>query len=148
MIHDESEGEYEMAQQTIYITQVDADKIRNLLWNAEATHYRGSAYLKKLKEELNRATIVEPQLIPPDVITMRSTVVLLDVETGEEMNYTLVFPEDADIGQGKISVLAPIGTGMLGYRVGDTFEWDTPNGKRVIKVVKITFQPEAAGDFH
>ncbi len=136
-----------MNGQTIYITQVDADKIRGLLWNAEATNYRGSPYLKKLKEELNRARIVESRQIPPDVITMRSTAVLKDVETGEEMAYTLVYPDDANLSQGKISVLAPIGTGMLGYRVGDTFEWDTPSGKRVIHVERITFQPEAAGDF-
>ena len=136
-----------MTSQTIYITQVDADKILGLLWSAGATDYRVSPYLKKLKEELNRAIIVEPQQIPADVITMRSTAILRDVDTGEEMNYTLVFPEDADLEQGKISVLAPIGTGMLGYRVGDTFEWDTPSGKRVIHVERIIFQPEAAGDF-
>lgn len=63
------------------------------------------------------------------------------------MDYTLVFPEDADPGKGRISVLAPIGTGMLGCRVGDTFEWDTPSGKRVIHVKRIIYQPEAAGDF-
>jgi regulator of nucleoside diphosphate kinase len=140
-------GEFTMTTQTIYITQVDADKIRGLLWNAESTDYRGSPYLKNLKEELNRAIIVEPQKIPSDVITMRSTAALRDVETGEEMNYTLVFPEDADLGQGKISVLAPIGTGMLGYHVGDTFEWNTPSGRRVIHIERIIFQPEADGDF-
>jgi regulator of nucleoside diphosphate kinase len=69
---------------------------------------------KKLNEELYRAIIVEPQQIPPDVITMRSTAVLLDVKTGEEMHCTLVFPDDSNPGQEKISVLAPIGTGMLG----------------------------------
>ena len=126
---------------------MDANKILGLLWSAGATDYRGSPYLKNLKEELNRAIIIEPHQIPPDVITMRSTAILRDVDTGEEMNYTLVFPEDADLEQGKISVLAPIGTGMLGYRVGDTFEWDTPSGKRVIHVERIIFQPEAAGDF-
>jgi regulator of nucleoside diphosphate kinase len=136
-----------MTDQIISITQVDADKLRNLLWNAESTQYRGSPYLKRLKEELNRAMIVDPRHVPPDVITMRSTVELVDVGTGEEMKYTLVFPEDADIDQGKISVLAPIGTGMLGYRVGDTFEWDTPSGKRTLRVTGILFQPEATGDF-
>jgi regulator of nucleoside diphosphate kinase len=57
-----------------------------------------------------------------------------------------VFPEEADIPQGKISILAPLGTAMLGYRVGDTFEWDTPGGKRSIRVMKILYQPEASGD--
>ncbi|MDD5371133.1 MAG: nucleoside diphosphate kinase regulator [Anaerolineaceae bacterium] len=136
-----------MSQANIYITQVDADKIRNLLWEAKNTNYRGSPYLKQLAKELDRAVIVQPQEIPPDVITMNSTAVLLDIDTGEEMRYTLVFPEAADITQGKISILAPIGTGMLGFRVGDSFEWDTPGGKRVIRVEKVLFQPEATGDY-
>jgi regulator of nucleoside diphosphate kinase len=64
------------------------------------------------------------------------------------MIYTLVFPVDADLSQGKISILEPIGADMLGYRVGDTFECDTPNGKRHIHVEKIIFQPETIGDFN
>jgi len=81
------------------------------------------------------------------VITMNSQALLLDVEENEEMLYTLVFPEDADPVEGKISVLAPIGTAMLGYREGDEFEWETPGGRRKIRVQKIVFQPEASGDF-
>ena len=65
------------------------------------------------------------------------TVVVLDLETGEEETYTLVFPENADISSGKISILAPVGTGMLGYEVGDTFEWDVPGGVRRLKVKQI-----------
>lgn len=78
---------------------------------------------------------------------MRSSATLLDIETGEELDYTLVFPEDADPSKGKISILAPIGTGILGCRVGDTFEWDTPSGKRMLDVKRIICQPEAAGDY-
>ncbi|MBN2258229.1 MAG: nucleoside diphosphate kinase regulator [Anaerolineaceae bacterium] len=136
-----------MIQQTIYITQVDAEKLRDLLREAELGGYRGSSYLKQLKDELQRAIIVEPQQVPADVITMRSTALLKDIEAGEEMTYTLVFPEDADPGQGRISVMAPIGTGMLGVKAGETFEWETPSGKRTIRVEKILFQPEASGDF-
>ena len=82
---------------------------------------------------------------PADVITLNSTARLVDQETNEEMVYTLVFPEAADIAQGKISVLAPIGTAMLGYKTGDTFEWDTPGGKRTLRVQEILYQPEASG---
>ena len=63
------------------------------------------------------------------------------------MVYALVFPQDADLAQGKISVLAPIGTAMLGYRVGDVFSWQVPSGERRIKVEAILYQPEAAGDY-
>lgn len=143
-------GEMDMNQPnqpSIYITKTDAKKLRDLLWEAQASEYRGSAYLKMLASELDRAQIVESQQIPPDVITLNSTVQLIDQEMDDEMIYTLVFPEAADISQGKISILAPIGTAMLGYRVGDTFEWETPGGKRKIRVGKILFQPEASGDY-
>lgn len=133
--------------QKIFITQVDLEKLRKLLWDSGSTDYRGSEYLKKLRQELERAEVVDPKLTPPDVITMNSTAVLEDIDAGEEMAYTLVFPEDADISQGKISILAPIGTGMLGYRVGDTFEWDTPAGRVKIRVKALTYQPEAAGKY-
>jgi len=136
-----------MNQPSIFITKVDEEKLRNLIQQAHYSEYRGSVYLKMLLGELDKAQVVEPQLIPPDVITLNSTARLIDQETTEEMIYTLVFPEDADVSKGKISILAPIGTAMLGYKVGDTFEWDTPGGKRLIHVEEILYQPEASGDF-
>lgn len=136
-----------MTQNAIYITRPDAEKLKDLIREAKNQGYRGSPYLQKLDEELERAVIVEPQAIPRDVITMNSTAVLIDVETGERMEFTLVFPEQANIERGRISVLAPIGTGMLGYRVEDVFEWDTPGGKRTLRVAEIIEQPEASGNF-
>jgi regulator of nucleoside diphosphate kinase len=94
------------------------------------------------------AETVAPAEVPADVITMRSKVRLRDLNTGEEMIYTLVFPTEADSGNGKISVLAPIGTAMLGYRVGSLIEWQVPSGLRRIKVEEILYQPEAAGDYN
>jgi regulator of nucleoside diphosphate kinase len=136
-----------MDQSSIYITKNDADKLKALIQEAYYSEYRGSPYLKMLAGELERANVVDSHEIPPEVITLNSTAVLHDLETGEEMVYTLVFPELADVSQGKISILAPIGTAMLGFRVGDVFEWDTPGGKRSIRVERVVFQPEAAGDY-
>jgi len=64
------------------------------------------------------------------------------------MVYTLVFPSDADLKNGKLSVLAPIGTALLGYRQGDIFNWKVPGGTMKIKVLEILYQPEASGDFN
>ena len=72
----------------------------------------------------------------------------MDQDTHEEMVYTLVFPQAADVTQSKISVLAPIGTAMLGYRSGDTFMWQVPDGVRRLQVKQVLYQPEASGDFH
>lgn len=136
-----------MKENRIYITRVDANKLFELVTEARHAGYRGSHYLLNLLAELERANIVDQQAIPADVVTMNSKVSLLDVDAGEEMIWTLVFPEEADLGEGKISVLAPIGTAMLGYREGDTFEWETPGGKCNYKVQKILYQPEASGDY-
>lgn len=101
--------------------------------------------LSALETELRQARIVTPVEIPPDVITMNSKARLRDLESNEETVYTLVFPEAADIDQDKISVLAPIGTAMLGQRVGDELEWEVPGGKVHLRVEEVLFQPEAAG---
>jgi regulator of nucleoside diphosphate kinase len=136
-----------MSERTIQITELDRKRLLDLIRDAQAGEYRKSVYVENLRAELQRAQIVPSQDIPGDVITMNSTVTLVDLDTNEEETYTLVYPEQADTSQGKISILAPIGTGMLGYRVGDVFEWDVPAGKRRLKVTKIHYQPEASGNF-
>lgn len=141
------ERERDMNQRTIFITEFDLKRLRELIADSMSTDYRNSPYLKQLNEELKRGQTVAPADVPPDVITMNSRVLLLDLESNEEMEYTLVFPQDADPAAGKISILAPIGTAMLGYRAGDTFTWNVPDGVRKIKVVRILFQPEASGNF-
>ncbi len=134
-----------MTVKPIIVSRVDKDRIVSLLFEVENSGYRGSPYLQKLRAELRRAQVLEPHEVPSDVITMNSVATLLDLNTGETMEYTLVYPDQADVSQGKISLLAPIGTAMLGYRVGDTFEWDTPGGKRFLRVERVIFQPEAMG---
>ncbi|MCG3139300.1 MAG: Regulator of nucleoside diphosphate kinase [Anaerolineae bacterium] len=136
-----------MENKPIYITAFDLERLQKLISEAQFTEYRKSEYLKILETEIARATVVAPQDIPNDVITMNSVVQLQDIDTKEEEVYTLVFPENADLAKGKISIFAPIGTAMLGYRVGDLFEWKVPAGTRRLRVKKILYQPEGSGDF-
>ncbi len=135
-----------MKKRDIYITQFDLERLKKLVAEVRADG-KNNAYLGDLEDELERATIVEPEEIPPNVITMNSKVRLKDLDTGETMVFYLVFPQDADIEKGKISVLAPIGTGMIGYEVGDIVEWEVPAGMRKLEILEIPYQPEAAGDF-
>ena len=132
----------------ILITETDHNR---LTWLIETTRERDGVenreYLNKLEGELDRATIVDPKDIPVDVITMRSKVRLRDLISGESNIYSLVFPKEADFDQGKISVLAPIGTAILGYKKGNTIEWQVPSGLRRLKVDEILYQPEAEGHF-
>jgi regulator of nucleoside diphosphate kinase len=132
----------------IYATEHDVRLLEELIRDAGATQYRGSRYLDDLRDELDRAVIVKSTEIPGDVITMNSKVSLEDTQTGEEIIFTLVYPEDANLLEDKISILAPMGTAALGYRVGDRFEWETPDGIRSLRVRKILYQPEASGDYH
>ena len=131
----------------IYVTSQDRRRLEDLLMEVRAADPRKHGDLKGLTEELRRAVIVDPKDVPGDVITMNSRAEMLDLESGETIAFTLVFPAQASIDDERISVLAPIGAGMLGYRVGDEFEWQVPGGLRRMKVTKIHYQPEAAGDF-
>jgi regulator of nucleoside diphosphate kinase len=134
---------------TIYITELDRQRLEKLIEIAsQCDDAVNREYLRKLEHELDTAETVAPAEVPADVITMRSKVRLRDLNSGEEMIYTLVFPTEADSGNGKISILAPIGTAMLGYRVGSVIEWQVPSGLRRIKVEEILYQPEAAGDYN
>jgi regulator of nucleoside diphosphate kinase len=134
-----------MKKRKIYITDQDNQQLKNLIEMARRFNYHDRADLAELEAELVQAKIIASTKIPPDVITMNSTVCLIDLETGEEMIYTLVFPNEADIEQNKISILAPIGTAMLGYKVGDIVEWPVPDGLSRLKVKEILYQPEANG---
>lgn len=137
-----------MTSRKIYITENDLRRLRELIMVAREFGKEKEVYLRELEHELDRGKVVSPQAIPADVITMNSEVHLIDLNTNEEKTYRLVFPDHADAGHGRISVLAPIGTALLGYRVGDVIEWKVPAGIAKLKVVKLLYQPEAAGDYH
>ncbi|HET9532199.1 MAG TPA: nucleoside diphosphate kinase regulator [Blastocatellia bacterium] len=134
---------------TIYLTEVDRGRLRKLIDLARDTGADSHRqYLDRLQDELERAEVVAPNDIPRDVVTMRSTVRLKDLDSDKEMVYSLVFPSEADIDEGKISVLAPVGTAMIGHKVGNVIEWEVPSGLRRLKVEEILYQPEASGDYH
>ncbi len=137
-----------MKQKLIYITDADKKRLKQLIREARAYGSEREICLERLEGELKRGKVVKAKEIPKDVITMNSKVRLKDLNTQEEMIYWLVFPGDADPDQNKISILAPIGTALIGYRVGDIIEWKVPAGLRKLKVLEVLYQPEAAGDYH
>jgi regulator of nucleoside diphosphate kinase len=120
----------------IYISRDDHAKLRLLI--ATALRSNASAALAKLRDELDRAAVIDPAAIPADVVTMNSTVVFEDLGTSELEEYTITFPEKADVERHRISILAPIGTALIGCRVGDVVQWSTPGGIRRLKVRRVT----------
>ena len=121
------------------LTDLDYSRLTKLVGNRPAP---------LLDDLLSNADITSPRTVRADVVTMNSRVVVQDVENGESSEYTLVFPEQADVEQGRLSVVSPIGTAILGYAKGDVITWQTPGGPRQIQIADIRYQPEAAGDFH
>lgn len=112
----------------IHITANDLRRLRELIRVALQNPGPDLENLKRLEAELERASVVEADELPQDVITMNSTAELENLDSGGTMVFTLVYPEMADVDEGRISVLAPLGMAMIGYRVGDEFEWPTPGG--------------------
>lgn len=128
----------------IIITAEDCAELEAVVTFTRRVSARARVELSALERELRRAKIVAPEEIPSNVITLNSRARLLDLDSRERMKFTLVLPRDAKIEEGKISVLAPLGTAILGYRVGDEFQWRVPYGIRRLKITGVSFQPEAA----
>lgn len=132
--------------QVPYITDRDAARlvriVEDLLRQPHALEYDAEA----LHDTLDEARIVPSPDIRPDVVTMNSDVVIEDA-AGMLRTITLVYPQQADAGMGRVSVLSPLGRAVLGARIGEMVVVDTPAGRRTVKVVDLRFQPEAAGRY-
>ncbi len=137
-----------MTNRKLHITDFDMERLQKLLEGTHNWNPKDRAYLEHLEEELSRAVVVPSKKIPVDVVTMNSQIRVKDLDTGKEMLIQLVFPSEADFERGKISILAPIGTALIGYRAGDTVEWKVPAGIRHLRIDEVVYQPEAAGDYH
>jgi regulator of nucleoside diphosphate kinase len=124
----------------IIITTSDLERLRPVI-DANDT-----PVAEALDAELHRARVVAPRDVPPDVVTMHSELVYEDCDTHARREVQLVYPHEADASTGRISVLAPIGSALLGLRVGQTITWRVPSGARRLRVVEIRHQPEASGD--
>lgn len=125
----------------ICLTQPDMDRLLQLI-----DAYPGKRF-DQLESELLRAKVVPREQIPQDVVTMNSRVLFENETTGERREVTLVYPNMADIDAGKISVLVPVGTALLGLRVGQSIDWELPSGaKQRYRIVSVPYQPEAAGE--
>lgn len=130
---------------SILLTHFDCTRLEHLL---DHIHARGDVDLsiQALEDELAHARVVDESQLPANVVTMNSEVHIIDLDTREELCLRVVFPELADVESGRVSVLAPIGLAVLGSREGDVLEWPMPRHVRRIRIERVIYQPEAAGD--
>jgi regulator of nucleoside diphosphate kinase len=125
-----------MRNHPIVISEIDAARLRDLL-AMRARSERDQDHLEELAAELERARIAGAEDVPADVITIHTRVEVLDLESGERRELTLVLPRESDAAAGRISVLAPLGTALLGYRAGDEVEWLMPGGLRRMRIERV-----------
>jgi regulator of nucleoside diphosphate kinase len=131
----------------ITVTEMDHERVRKLIQTWSDSRDRDAA--EALADELDRAEVVPAERITGSVVTMNSRVVFRDEESGETREVSLVYPKDSNAEVGRISVLSPIGSALLGLSVGQTIDWPLPRGRlKRIRVVEVVYQPEAAGHLH
>jgi regulator of nucleoside diphosphate kinase len=130
---------------TITISSLDLARLEALLDSHEADD---ASTTEALWAELDRARVLEPEEMPPDVVTMNSRVRFRMEPTGGEFERSLAYPRDLDGAPDRISILAPVGAALLGLSVGQRIEWSVPGGGTVgVRILDIPYQPEANGRF-
>lgn len=130
----------------IIISSFDMKKLHDLLDSLPRNDFPGK---DDLEDELARAIVVDPKDIPPTVVTMNSTVRFKVQSSSQEFELTLVYPKDIDTSGCKISILAPVGSALLGLSQGDEIEWPKPGGGVLhVHIEEVIYQPERAGEYH
>ena len=130
----------------IIISETDLDRLERLIESHAGNDVTG---LAELEAELERAEVVPSKDVPPNVVTMNSKVRFRDAITSDTFEMILVYPRDVDAGGGTISILAPVGSAMLGLAEGDEIEWPRPGGGNLrVRIEKVIYQPERAGEHH
>ena len=131
----------------VTLTKNDYTRIYKAITDAKNSKTINSNEAEKLLSELSKAEIVPSEKIDKDVVTMNSEVKLFFENTQKVQSFKIVYPQDANLKENKISIFSPIATALIGYKIGDEIEWIVPGGMTKIKIVDLIYQPEAAGDF-
>ena len=131
----------------VTLTKNDYTRIYKAITDAKNSKTINSNEAEKLLSELSKAEIVSSEKIDKDVVTMNSEVKLFFENTQKEQSFKIVYPQDANLKENKISIFSPIATALIGYKIGDEIEWIVPGGMTKIIIVDLIYQPEAAGDF-
>ncbi len=131
----------------IIMNKLDYNRILKSIEEAKSLKTINATEAEKLLKELNSAKIVEPNKIPADIVTMNSIVKINFLKTNKEVKFQIVYPDQANIRENKISIFSPIATALIGYKVSDEIEWIVPSGLTKIRIEEIIYQPEAMGDY-
>ena len=131
---------------SITVSTLDVERLESLMAQAPRAALPN---VEALETELARASVVDPEQMPADIATMNSVVRYRDLATQQAHRVTLVYPQHLASTENGLSVLAPVGSALLGLRVGQSIHWQVPGGRLIeLELLGIDYQPEAAGDYH
>lgn len=136
-----------MNARKLMMTDRDCGLMREMLQRAREEGFVSATLLETLEKEMAQSMVMPSDHIPPYVVTMHTTARVKDLKTREVVDLTVVYPDEEDLASGKYSVLSDLGMGILGFAVGDTFEWEFPDGSHLLRIERITCQPEATHHF-
>lgn len=137
-----------MMERALYLTDYDYERLELLLDNMNRVPQNRRDDLSRLEDDLATCRIVAPEEMPANIVTLHSKVRYLDLDNNKERVVTLVFPSNADLSEGRISIAVPLGAAILGHAEGDIVSWKVFDGKMTIRIEEVLYQPEAAGDYH
>lgn len=137
-----------MMERALYLTDYDYERLELLLDNMNRVPQNRREDLSRLEDDLATCQIVAPEEMPGNIVTLHSTVRYLDLDSNKERVVTLVFPSNADLSMGRISIAVPLGAAILGRAEGDIVTWKVFDGMMRIRIEEVLYQPEAAGDYH
>ena len=132
----------------LIVNRLDYARIKKSISDARDFKSINKSESDKLMKELDSAEIVEPEAIPSNVVTMNSIVKLSFLNNDRQIQLQIVYPEQANMTENKISIFSPIATALIGYKVKDEIECIVPAGLTKIRIDEIIYQPEAAGDYN
>jgi regulator of nucleoside diphosphate kinase len=131
----------------IIINRLDYARIKKCINDAKQFKSITSIEADNLLKELDSAKIMEPESIPSNVVTMNSIAKITFLNNNKQVQFQIVYPDQANLRENKISIFSPIATSLIGYKVNDEIEWIVPGGLTKIRIDEIIYQPEATGDY-
>lgn len=131
----------------LIINRLDYARIKKSINDARQSGSISNREAEKLMAELDAAEIVDPEAIPNNIVTMNSIVKVSFLHNGKQVQFQIVYPDQANLKEKKVSIFSPVATALIGYKVGDEVDWVVPTGLTRIRIDEIIYQPEAAGDY-
>ncbi len=136
-----------MSKKMIIINRLDYVRIKRSLSDSKEMKLISKSEAENLLKELESAQIVDPNAVPANVVTMNSIVKVSFLNNNKQVQFQIVYPDQANLKENKISIFSPIATALIGYQVTDEIEWIVPAGLTKLRIDEIVYQPEASGNY-